>query len=61
LALDLGGGIEVFTSKHTVLRFDAGDMLVFLGSRDIPGTTPVHVPGAVLNTLQLTTAFGWRF
>lgn len=60
-ALDLGGGIEVFTSKRTVLRFDAGDTLVFLGSRDIPGTTPVHVPGAVLNTLQLTTAFGWRF
>ncbi len=62
-ALDLGGGIEVFTSKRTLLRFDAGDTVVFLGSRDIPalGSTPVHVSGEVLNTLQFTTGFGWRF
>ncbi len=63
LALDLGGGIEIFTSERTVLRFDVGDTLVFLGSRDIPGpgSTPVRVPGEVLNTLEFTTGFGWRF
>ncbi len=63
LALDLGGGIEIFTSKRTVLRFDAGDTLVFLHSRDIPGpgSTPTRVPGEALNTLQFTTGFGWRF
>ena len=61
-ALDLGGGIEFYTSKRTVLRFDAGDTLLFLGSNSYPfGTQTVSEDGGTKNTLQLGASFGWRF
>jgi hypothetical protein len=61
-ALDLGGGIEVYTSKRTVLRFDAGDTLLFLGSNSYPfGTQTVSEDGGTKNTLQFGVSFGWRF
>ena len=61
-ALDLGGGIEVYTSKRTVLRFDAGDTLLFLGSNSFTfGTQTVAEDGGTRNTLQLGASFGWRF
>jgi hypothetical protein len=61
-ALDLGGGVEVYTSKRTVLRFDAGDTLLFLGTNSYPfGTQMVVENGGTKNTLQFSTSFGWRF
>ncbi len=61
-ALDLGGGVEVYTTKRTVLRFDAGDTLGFVGSRtaQILGS-PVTVDGGTVNSFQFSTGFGWRF
>jgi len=61
-ALDLGGGIEYYPSKRTVVRFDAGDTLLFLGSNSYPiGTQTVTEDGGTKNTLQFAVSFGWRF
>lgn len=60
--LDLGGGIELYPSKRTVLRFDAGDTLLFLGSTSIPfGTQTASDSAGTKNTFQFSTSFGWRF
>ena len=61
-ALDLGGGVEVHTTKRTVLRFDAGDTLLFVGSRTYNSNgTRVSVSGGLSNSFQFGTSFGWRF
>jgi len=61
-ALDLGGGVELFPSRRTVVRFDAGDTLLFLGSASIPfGTQTVTSSAGTRNTFQFSTSFGWRF
>lgn len=61
-ALDLGGGIEFYPSKRTVVRFDAGDTLLFFGSNSYPfGTQLITEDGGTKNTLQFGASFGWRF
>lgn len=61
-ALDLGGGVEFFPSRRTVVRFDAGDTLLFLGSASIPfGTQTVTTSAGTRNSFQFSTSFGWRF
>lgn len=61
-ALDLGGGIELFPTRRTVVRFDAGDTLLFLGSASVPfGTQTVSSSAGTRNTFQFSTSVGWRF
>jgi len=61
-ALDLGGGVEVYTSRRTVLRFDAGDTLIFLGKATFPFSNQTFiVNGGTANSFQFSTGFGWRF
>jgi hypothetical protein len=62
-AIDVGGIIEVYTSHHTMLRFDAGDTIVAFRSRDIIDTSgeTAHIAGFTQNTIQLTGGFGFRF
>jgi hypothetical protein len=63
VAFDLGGSIEVYTSQHTLLRFDAGDTIIHYRARDIiaPDGTALHFPGFTNPTIQLTSGFGFRF
>lgn len=61
-ALDLGGGLEVFPTSRTVLRFDVGDTLLFLGSASYPiGSQTASQNAGTVNSFQFSTSFGWRF
>lgn len=63
LAFDSGGIFEVYTSKHTMLRFDAGNTEVHFRKRhflDANGE-PFTVAGETHPSIQLTAGFGWRF
>jgi hypothetical protein len=61
-AVDFGGGVEVYTTKRTVLRFDAGDTLLFLGDASVPyANQTLTVSGGTVNSFQFSTGFGWRF
>jgi hypothetical protein len=61
-ALDAGGGMEFHATGRIVVRFDAGDTVLFLGSRTFTESgNPVTVPGGTRHTLQIATSFGWRF
>jgi hypothetical protein len=62
-ALDLGGIIEIYTSRRTLLRFDAGNTFVHYRGRDVVARdgTPVHIPAFTKSTIQLTSGFGFRF
>jgi len=63
VAFDAGGIVEVYTSRHTLLRFDVGDTIVHFRARDITLSdgTPFHVGGFTNNTIQITAGFGFRF
>jgi hypothetical protein len=63
--LDVGAVVELYTSRRTMLRFDAGDTIWWIGSRKLIGLLPqqptVVAPGDVRHMIQLTTGFGVRF
>lgn len=60
--LDFGGGVEFYPSRRTLLRFDAGDTVLFLGSASFPfGTQTATDNAGTRNTFQFSTSFGWRF
>lgn len=63
--LDVGGVVEIYTSRRTMLRFDAGDTIWWIGSRKLFGLSPqqptVVAPRDVRHTIQLTTGFAVRF
>ena len=68
-ALDLGGVVEVYPTKRTIIRFDAGDTMSFLGDRIvpaffIPGSTLVTVvpaPAETTHNFQFNVGVGFRF
>jgi hypothetical protein len=63
-ALDLGGIVEIYPSKHGTLRFDAGDTHVYFKTTNFtyPDGTVVSVPGGQRkHTIQLSVGYGWRF
>lgn len=72
-ALDLGGVLEVYPSRHTVIRVDVGDTIIHSNSGEEilqPGLTPSpqgsfrSVVGVVRSTshnLQLNVGIGFRF
>ena len=61
-ALDLGGVLEYYPSKHTVLRFDASDVIVDFGG-DLIEEVRCPCPRRLgkTNGLQLSIGFGFRF
>jgi hypothetical protein len=63
LAFDTGGIFEIYTSRHTMLRFDAGDTRILLHDRHFLDSTgaPFTVPGGSHASIQLTAGFGFRF
>jgi hypothetical protein len=63
LALDVGGVLEVYPSRRTIVRFDLGDTIV-----RYPGLQFIHFPegSVVLETVyshkpQFSAGFGFRF
>jgi hypothetical protein len=45
-AFDLGGVVEIYPTKRTIIRFDAGDSIVRLSERSVPGV--LNPPPGVL-------------
>jgi hypothetical protein len=62
-ALDLGGVIELYPTKHFVIRLDAGDTMLYTGARNInPFGFPESLPSFPRrDTMQFGLGFGWRF
>jgi len=70
-ALDLGGVFEVYPSKRTIIRFDAGDTIVRLPARNVAAfsaNAPPAFPLVVLpesaqitHNFQGSVGFGFRF
>lgn len=61
-AFDSGGIFEVYTSKHTMFRFDAGDTEIHFRKRHfLDGAgNPFTVPAQTRPSIQLTAGFGFR-
>ena len=54
---DVGGVVEVYPSKRTVLRFDIGDMIIRYNAQEPKAFNPAFTR----HTLQFSTGFGFRF
>jgi hypothetical protein len=71
-AMDVGGVVEFYPTKHLVTRFDAGDTIVHFGRRTFdaavfnPGDntftpTRITISGTTTHNFQFITSVGWRF
>jgi hypothetical protein len=62
-ALDLGGVIEIYPTKHFVIRIDAGDTSIFPGARNFitNGVSFAEPAQPRKDTIQFGAGFGWRF
>ncbi|HEX8720684.1 MAG TPA: outer membrane beta-barrel protein [Pyrinomonadaceae bacterium] len=66
-ALDVGGVVELYPSARTVVRFDAGDTILFTGAHRVPVTrglsydAAVPVAGETTHNFQGGVGFGFRF
>jgi len=63
LALNLGGGVALNTSRRTFLRFDVGEVLVRYKQHFYPIPTTsvvVDVKGVVSGSLLVSAGFGYR-
>ena len=71
-AMDVGGVVEFYPSKHIVTRFDAGDTIIHFNRRTMntvvfdpaantlsPGT--LQIPGRTSHNFQFMTSIGFRF
>jgi hypothetical protein len=54
-AIDLGGVVELYPSKRTIIRFDAGDTIVRLPARNA-AAFQVNSPGPAFNVVVLPAA-----
>lgn len=55
-ALDVGGVLELYPSRHTSLRFDVGDTIIRYGKGDVSGR-----PSFNTHNLQMSVGVGFRF
>lgn len=62
-AFDVGGVVEVYTSRRSVLRFDMGNTIIHYRARSTIGFdgTIFQNAGFTRSTVQLITGFGFRF
>jgi len=64
-ALDLGGTLEINTTRRTFLRFDFGEMLVRYRDREypVPGDPGAYLfaPGIIGKSLLVTAGISYRF
>lgn len=63
IALDLGGVVEFYLTRHNVLRLDAGDTFLFFGTRPFTfnGQTFQLGGGPRQDSIQFSVGYGWRF
>jgi hypothetical protein len=62
IALDAGGIIEFYGTRHSVFRFDAGNTSIHYRGKDIPTPNGIfHAPAFTNNAIQLSMGFGFRF
>jgi hypothetical protein len=72
LALDLGGVLEFYPSKNTLIRFDAGDTIIRFGRRNVAvfQASPIFGPSGLVvfpvaaetkHNFQTSAGFGFRF
>jgi hypothetical protein len=67
LAFDLGGVVEVYPSRHTIIRFDAGDTIIRLNARNAAvsdggvGLAVLAVPAETTHNFQGSIGIGFRF
>jgi hypothetical protein len=63
-ALDLGGVIELYPTKHFVIRLDAGDTMLFTGATEMVEFGNEIFPSVAFprrDMMQFGVGFGWRF
>jgi hypothetical protein len=67
-AFDLGGVVELYPSKRTVIRFDAGDTIIHFSERNVaitqapfPQAAILRAPAATTHNFQSSFGFGFRF
>ncbi len=71
-AFDLGAVLELYPSKHTLIRFDAGDTIVRFGARNVaavqvspfsgaPSLVVFPVSAETKHNFQGSVGFGFRF
>lgn len=73
-AFDLGGVVEVYPTKRTIIRFDAGDTIVRLSERTVSAVfdlgagvlapsyvTVIRVPAETTHNFQGSIGIGFRF
>jgi hypothetical protein len=60
-ALDLGGGVEVFPSGRTFIRFDAGDRMVRYPGPSFDLSSRVHEDAFFAHNFRLSIGGGFRF
>ena len=73
-AADLGGVLEVYPTKRTIIRFDAGDTIVRFGDRTVTGilnrgpgilapsfVVVIRAPAETTHNFQGSVGFGYRF
>lgn len=63
-SFDAGAVLEYYASPRTVIRFDVGEVEVFVGPKTVfPlfGAGPMVEPGYTKTGLAISTGFGWRF
>lgn len=70
-AFDVGGVAELYPSKRTIVRFDAGDTIIRFGNRNVAAFDPlgglagsgVVIPAAAetKHNFQASIGFGYRF
>lgn len=63
-ALDLGAGMELYPSSRTLVRFEAGDLMIRYTNRPPSNFDPVSNSARVTrldHNFQFAVGFGWRF
>jgi len=67
-AIDIGGVAELYPSRNTIIRFDAGDTIIRFGPRNVaaasttfPGLIVVFLAAETKHNLQVGVGFGFRF
>jgi hypothetical protein len=64
--LNAGGVLEVYPSRHTILRFDTGSATIFYLSKNVKETTPTSsttysIPGSRQTNMLISFGAGFRF
>src|SRR5882672_49194 len=73
-AFDVGGVVEYYPSRRTIIRFDAGDTILRFGDRSVPvlinppagalfptREVVIFKPAETTHNLQASVGFGFRF